>query len=129
MLSIREPITVGNLTIRNRLYRAPALEGAASSKNPAKVYAKHFVPNAESGVGLIIQGNTIVTPEGRTSPGMTCVKDKEDILSLRTMTEKVRKAGAEIVIQLGHGGPFSLESWHAESRGKRMSKPWAPSAT
>ncbi len=124
---LQDPIALGGLNLRNRLYRAPVLEGAGSAKNPAKVYAKHFVPNAEAGVGLIIQGNTIVQPEGRTSPGMSAVHDRESLLVFRPMTEAIHKAGGRIVIQLGHGGTYALESWHQEAMAARTRPPLAPS--
>jgi len=49
------PFSIGSMTVRNRLYRAPVLEGAGSGPDAADVYAKAFVPNAEAGVGMIIQ--------------------------------------------------------------------------
>lgn len=124
---LQDPISIGTMTLRNRLYRAPVLEGAGSAKDPAKVYAKHFVPNAEAGVGLIIQGNTIVQPEGRTSPGMSAVHGRDSILAFRPMTEAVQSAGGRIVIQLGHGGTYALESWHQEAMAARTRPPLAPS--
>jgi 2,4-dienoyl-CoA reductase-like NADH-dependent reductase (Old Yellow Enzyme family) len=125
--TLASPITIGSMSLRNRLYRAPVLEGAGSSPQPAAVYARHFVPNARAGVALIIQGNTIVTPEGRTSPGMGVVRSADDILQLAPMVRKVQDAGARIVLQLGHGGAFALESWNAEARRTRSTDPWAPS--
>ena len=51
------PLRIGGATIRNRLYRAPVLEGAGDGDDAAEVYARQFVPNATAGVGLIIQGS------------------------------------------------------------------------
>lgn len=118
MTSLTTPVDLGPLRLKNRLYRAPVLEGAGSADDPAAVYAKHFVPNAEAGVGLIVQGNTIVTPEGRTSPGMGVVTDEASLLRLAPMVSAVHKAGAKIVIQLGHGGIFAIESWHKDFAAK-----------
>jgi len=114
MTRIDQPLRINGMQLRNRLYRAPVLEGAGRSERPAEVYRKHFVPNAASGVGLIIQGNTIITPEGRTSPGMNSVTDRAFMLQMRPMTEAVQAAGGRVVVQLGHGGLFALESWHKE---------------
>lgn len=124
---LTDPITLGALQLKNRLYRAPVLEGAGSAEDPAAVYARHFVPNAAAGVGLIIQGNTIVLPEGRTSTGMSAIGERERMLALAPLTRAVHEAGAKIVIQLGHGGLFSLESWHARFTAARRSPPYAPS--
>jgi 2,4-dienoyl-CoA reductase-like NADH-dependent reductase (Old Yellow Enzyme family) len=127
-VSLTSPLRIGTLSLRNRLYRAPVLEGAGNAKDPAAEYARHFVPNARAGVGLIVQGNTIVTPEGRTSPGMSAIAERDQMLALRKVTDGVHGAGGRIVIQLGHGGIFALESWHRDFIAKSKSLPWAPSA-
>ena len=127
MTKLTTPIRIGRLALRNRLYRAPVLEGAGGRKNPSSIYARHFVPNAQSGVGLIIQGNTIVTAEGRTSPGMTAVASREDMAQMQPMTDAVHQVGGRIVTQLGHGGAYALESWHKESMAARTSPPLAAS--
>ncbi len=127
MTVLTDTLSIGSLKLRNRLYRAPVLEGAGSAPDPAKVYARHFVPNVEAGLGLVIQGNTIVTPEGRTSPGMSVIDDKPRMLALKPLTDAIHKAGGSIVIQLGHGGVFALESWHTDYRPNRTHGPWAPS--
>jgi len=111
-MNVTEPITIGSATIRNRLYRAPVLEGAGSGEEAAAVYARHFVENARHGVGLIIQGSSCVLPEGRTSPGMTIVDTRERVMALAPMVDAVHAEGASIFLQLGHGGIFAMEAWH-----------------
>ena len=127
LTQLRDPIQIGSLALRNRLYRAPVLEGAGQASDPAAAYAHHFVPNARAGLGLIIQGNTIVLPEGRTSPGMTAVDGRDTMLSMKPMTDAVHEAGGRIVVQLGHGGSFALEAWHRDFAASRARPPLAPS--
>ena len=124
---ITDPITMGTLSLRNRLYRAPVLEGAGSAANPTAVYMQHFVPNVEAGLGLVIQGNTIVLPEGRTSPGMSVIGERARVLALAPLTRGVHEAGGKIVIQLGHGGLFALEGWHRQFAPGRSAPPLAAS--
>lgn len=102
----------GTTALRNRLYRAPVLEGAGDGEDAAAVYAKQFVANAEAGVGLVIQGNSCLYDEGRTSPGMTVVSTRERMLRLAPMVDAVHRAGAAIWIQVGLGGLFAMEAWH-----------------
>ncbi len=110
---VLKPIRIGGTTdLRNRLYRAPVLEGAGDGEDAAAVYAKQFVANAEAGVGLIIQGNSCLYDEGRTSPGMTIVSTRERMLRLTPMVDAVHAAGAAIWIQVGLGGLFAMEAWH-----------------
>ena len=114
------PFRVGGTTaVRNRLYRAPVLEGAGDGDDAPDIYAKHFVANAEAGVGLIIQGNSCLYEEGRTSPGMTLVNTRERALRLAPMVDAVHAAGAAIWLQVGHGGLFAMEAWHEPHRSNR----------
>jgi 2,4-dienoyl-CoA reductase-like NADH-dependent reductase (Old Yellow Enzyme family) len=109
---LHTPLAIGGATVRNRLYRAPVLEGAGDGPEAADVYAEQFVTNARHGVGLIIQGSSCILPEGRTSPGMTCVDTKQKMLRLEPMVAAVHEEGASIFVQLGHGGLFAMEAWH-----------------
>ena len=112
MSVLHTPLSIGTTTVRNRLYRAPVLEGAGDGDQAADAYAKQFVENARHGAGLIIQGSSCILPEGRTSPGMTCVDTRAKMLRLAPMVAAVHAAGASIFIQLGHGGLFAMEAWH-----------------
>src|SRR4051795_4735975 len=107
---LHQPLRIGGATIRNRLYRAPVLEGAGDGDTAAESYSRHFVDNARHGVGLIIQGSSCIWPEGRTSPGMTCVDSREKVLRLAPMVAAVQEAGASIFLQLGHGGIYAMEA-------------------
>jgi 2,4-dienoyl-CoA reductase-like NADH-dependent reductase (Old Yellow Enzyme family) len=125
---LHEPLRIGGTTaVRNRLYRAPVLEGAGDGPDAAEVYAKAFVANAEAGVGLVIQGNSCFAEEGRTSPGMTLVNTRERVLRLAPMVEQVRAAGAAIWLQVGHGGLFAMEAWHQPYASQRLAPLLAPS--
>ena len=68
------------------------LEGAGDGDDAADRYARHFVENARHGVGMIIQGSSCIWPEGRTSPGMTCVDTREKTLRLAPMVDAVGNA-------------------------------------
>jgi 2,4-dienoyl-CoA reductase-like NADH-dependent reductase (Old Yellow Enzyme family) len=115
------------MTIRNRVYRAPVLEGVGDVPDAAEKYAKAFVPNAEHGVGLIIQGSACLYEEGRTSPGMTLVNTRERVLAMADMVHAVHRAGAAIVLQVGHGGLYAMEAWHEPYASRRKGPLLAPS--
>src|SRR3954466_1118965 len=117
--TLHQPLHIGSATIRNRLSRAPVLEGAGDGDDAADAYAKHFVENARHGVGLVIQGSSCIWPEGRTSPGMTCVDTHEKVMRLAPMVQAVHAAGASIMLQLGHGGIYAMEAWHEPYAGDR----------
>jgi 2,4-dienoyl-CoA reductase-like NADH-dependent reductase (Old Yellow Enzyme family) len=126
--TLHEPLDIGGTTtVRNRLYRAPVLEGAGDGDDCADVYARHFVENARHGVGLIIQGSACLYEEGRTSPGMTLVHTRERVMRLAPMVEAVHHEGASIWLQVGHGGLFAMEAWHQPYAGQRKAPLLAPS--
>ena len=118
-MNIGSPVRIGAVTIRNRLYRAPVLEGAGDGPDASERYARHFVENARHGVGLIIQGSSCIAPEGRTSPGMTCVDTREKVLRLADMVDAVHREGASIFLQIGHGGLYAMEAWHEPYASRR----------
>lgn len=118
-MDIGSPVRIGAVTLRNRLYRAPVLEGAGDGPDAGEHYAKHFVENARHGVGLIIQGSSCITPEGRTSPGMTCVDTREKVVRLGAMVGAVHDEGAAIFLQVGHGGLYAMEAWHEPYAARR----------
>src|SRR5207248_5823292 len=111
MAVLDSPPQIGSARVRNRLYRAPVLEGAGSGPDAAKLYARQFVANARAGVGLIVQGNSCIYEEGRTSPGMTLVNTRERVLQLGAMVDAVHTEGAVVFLQIGHGGLYAMEGW------------------
>src|SRR5438270_10995510 len=96
---LHQPLRIGGATIRNRLYSAPVLEGAGDSDDAAEAYSRHFVDNARHGVGLIIQGSSCIWPEGRTSPGMTCVDTRAQLLLLAPTVHGVHESGPRVLLQ------------------------------
>lgn len=113
-MKLHAPIRIGNTLIRNRLYRAPVLEGAGSGDAATKIYVEAFEANAKAGVGLIIQGNSCISEDGRSSPGMTLVNTRERMLALAPVPEAIHKWGGRIFIQIGNAGIYAMEGWHAE---------------
>jgi 2,4-dienoyl-CoA reductase-like NADH-dependent reductase (Old Yellow Enzyme family) len=113
LIGLDEPLAIGSCVVRNRLYRAPVLEGAGDGPDAPEVYSKAFGANARSGVGLIIQGNSCVYPEGRSAAGMTLVDTRAHTLRLAPVTASVHEGGGRIFLQVGHAGIYALEAWHS----------------
>ena len=127
MAVLDTPLQIGSALVRNRLYRAPVLEGAGSGPDAARLYAKQFVANARAGVGLIVQGNSCIYEEGRTSPGMTLVNTRERVLALGEMVDAVHREGGAVFLQIGHGGLYAMEAWHHPYAEERKGPLLAPS--
>ncbi|KYH27028.1 NADPH dehydrogenase [Halalkalicoccus paucihalophilus] len=114
---LTDPLTIGGLSIPNRLYRAPLLECAGNGPGAVDTLISELEPAAESGVGLIFQGATIVRGEGGcAAPGMTRVHDPEFVSRLGELTDAIHDHGSRVFLQLEHGGLRSMETWHAGYR-------------
>lgn len=117
MVSLEDPLDVGSVTVRNRLYRAPLLECAANEPDAPEIVRRHLEPAAATGTGLIFQGACIVTSEGgRTAPGLTRVHDDEFVAGLAPTVDAITGHGARLFCQLGHGALQSMELWHTRYR-------------
>lgn len=117
MPRLTDPLTVGGLSLSNRLYRAPLLECAGNGPDAVETLIRELEPAAESGAGLLFQGATIVRGEGGcAAPDMTRVHDPAFISRLESLTDAVHEHNSHIFIQLEHGGLRSMETWHAGYR-------------
>jgi 2,4-dienoyl-CoA reductase-like NADH-dependent reductase (Old Yellow Enzyme family) len=114
---LEEPFEIGSVTIPNRLYRAPLLECAGNGPDAVDTLISELEPAAESGVGLIFQGATIVRGDGGcAAPGMTRVHDDDFVARLEALTDAIHAHDGRIFVQLEHGGLRSMETWHADYR-------------
>ncbi|WP_423751331.1 NADH:flavin oxidoreductase [Salinirarus marinus] len=116
-MRLEDPVTIGGLTIPNRLYRAPLLECAGNGEDAVDRLVSELEPAAEAGAGLVCQGATVVRGEGGcAAPGMTRVHDPAFVSRLSRLTDRIHDHGSTIAIQLEHGGLRSMETWHAGYR-------------
>jgi 2,4-dienoyl-CoA reductase-like NADH-dependent reductase (Old Yellow Enzyme family) len=117
MIRLEDPIEIGGLEVPNRLYRAPLLECAGTDSGTADRLVRELEPAAASGVGLVMQGATIVRPEsGCPAPEMTRVHDPAFVSELAPVPEAIGDHGGRVFCQLEHGGLRSMEIWHSAYR-------------
>ncbi|SFR45287.1 oxidoreductase [Halogeometricum limi] len=117
MARLDSPFRIGDVTVPNRLYRAPLLECAGNGPDAVDRLVAELEPAAAAGAGLVCQGATIVRGEGGcAAPGMTRVHDRRFVSELSTLTEAIHDHGGRIAVQLEHGGLRSMETWHAGYR-------------
>ena len=113
MPTLRDPVEIGGLELRNRLYRAPLLECAGTNEETADRLIWELEPAAAAGAGLIFQGATIVRSEGGcAAPGMTRFADDGFVAGLGDVPDAIHDHGGRIFCQLAHGGLRSMEVWH-----------------
>ena len=119
MATLTDPVSIGGHTLPNRLYRAPVLECAGNGEGAVDTLVAELEPTAESGVGLVFQGASIVTPEGGcAAPNMTRVHDPDFVARLERLTDAIHAHEGSIFLQLAHGGLRSMATWHADYRAR-----------
>jgi len=117
MPRLEDRVSIGDLRVPNRLYRAPLLECAGNGPDAVDALIDDLEPAAAAGAGLVCQGATVVSESsGCAAPNMTRVADPEFVAGLERLTDRIHGHGARIVLQLEHGGLRSMETWHAGHR-------------
>ena len=117
------PMRVGSTEIRNRIVFA----GHGSrfvdwhSFHLNERQAHYLAERARGGVGLIIQGSSMVHPTGLAAAGVNEVWSDDSIPSYALITHAVHEAGAKIFGQLSHLG----RQGHGFATHREL---WAPSA-
>src|SRR6478735_11422295 len=110
------PITIRELTVRNRLWVAPMCQYSAVGGVPQEWHHTHLAQFASGGAGIVMAEATAVLPEGRISPEDVGIWNDEQRDAWTPIAAAIRSRGAVPAIQLGHAGrkastwsPFSGE--------------------
>ena len=99
-----EPITLGNVEIRNRVVMTGHGTGMAKDYLPTDQHVAYYRERAMGGVGLIGMAFPQIHPTSQDVPGEPRAWLPEIVPGLRKITDAVHEYGARIVMQLGHGG-------------------------
>jgi 2,4-dienoyl-CoA reductase-like NADH-dependent reductase (Old Yellow Enzyme family) len=111
MANLFDPITIGDITLKNRIVMAPLTRARAvgGARVPNALMAKYYEQRASA--GLILSEATAVTPQGvgyADTPGLW---SDEQVEGWKQVTEAVHKAGGVIFAQLWHVGRISDPSF------------------
>ncbi|MEO5559833.1 MAG: oxidoreductase, partial [Dokdonella sp.] len=68
-MQLFEPLTIGDVTLRNRIAVSPMCEYSAVDGVPDDWHLVHLGSRAVGGAGLVFTEATAVSDEGRISPG------------------------------------------------------------
>lgn len=119
-----EPIRIGPVTVRNRLYMTahglgyavpnPAIPGACL---PSDRHLNYYAERAAGGVGLIIQESTTVHPSslgsafGYQTATVAAAYDSNCVPHFARIADAVHAHGAKMFMQLWHGGHHADPRW------------------
>jgi 2,4-dienoyl-CoA reductase-like NADH-dependent reductase (Old Yellow Enzyme family) len=97
------PVTIGPVTLRNRVIRSAAFENMAYGNSPTKDLYAYHVAVARGGVGMTTLAYASVNRSGLSFDGQLWMRE-EIVPGLKKITDDVHAAGAKCSIQLGHCG-------------------------
>ena len=103
-MSLLAPLTLGNVTLRNRIVVSPMCEYSAIDGVPNDWHLVHLGSRAVGGAGLVFTEATGVSAEGRISPGDTGLWNDAQQSAWTRIATFVRSQGAVPGIQLAHAG-------------------------
>jgi len=98
------PITLRDVTVRNRVWVAPMCQYSAVDGVPNDWHLVHLGSFARGGAGLVFTEATAVTADGRISPEDTGLWNAEQQAAWAHIVDFVHRQGATAGIQLAHAG-------------------------
>ncbi len=105
MSKLFSPITLGPVTLDNRIVIAPMCQYSADNGNASDWHMIHLGQMALSGAGLLIIEATAVEPIGRITPACLGLWNDENEAALKPVMTAIRKYSAmPVMIQLAHAG-------------------------
>jgi len=107
MSTLFDPITIGALTLKNRVVMAPLTRSRATGgkRVPNALMAEYYAQRSTA--GLIISEATSVTPQGVGYENTPGIWSDEQVEGWKLVTEAVHAKGGKIVLQLWHVGRIS----------------------
>ena len=104
MSNLFSPLTIKNITLKNRIAISPMCEYSCEDGFATNWHLVHLGSRAVGGAGLIIQEATAISPEGRISPQDAGIYKDEHITKWKEVTSFIKEQGAVAGIQLAHAG-------------------------
>lgn len=106
-----DQLTLGDLTLRNRIAMAPMTRGrAGDSRIPNDLMAEYYYQRASA--GLIITEATVISEQGNGWIGSPGMYSPEMVEGWRKVTQRLRPTGTPLFLQLWHCGRASHSDFH-----------------
>lgn len=121
MASLFDPITIGDISLSNRVVMAPLTRNRSPQAVPNDLNVAYYEQRASA--GLLITEGTAISHQGQGYADVPGLYKPEALAGWRKVTDSVHKAGGKIVVQMWHVGRISHDSLQPQG-----GKPVAPSA-
>lgn len=106
MAKLFEPLTIKNVTFKNRIVMAPMCmyESDGEDGRVTDWHRIHYPSRAVGGSGLIMLEATAVQPQGRISARDLGIWEDSHVEGLTELVRLIKNSGAKTAIQLAHAG-------------------------
>lgn len=105
MKKIFEETSIGNLKMKNRIFRGALWEDLADEKGHLTPELENiYVELAKGGAGAIITGYAFVTEDEQPNPGMMGIYSDDFIDEYKKFTDKIHSYNSKIIMQIVYGG-------------------------
>lgn len=105
MSQIAEPITIRNVTFKNRIIKGAMSEALANhAGQPNDLHFGLYQAWAQGGLGCAITGNVMVDLRAKNEPGVVAIESERDLERLKKWADIGKKHGMVQLIQLSHPG-------------------------
>lgn len=105
MSNLMQPLRVGDLELKNRIWMAPLTRCRAVDRVPNQMMRDYYEQRASA--GLILTEATSVTPMGVGYPNTPGIWSQQQVEGWRPITDAVHSKGGTILLQLWHVGRVS----------------------
>ena len=112
------PFKLRGLRLENRVVVSPMCQYSAVDGMPNEWHLVHLGSRAIGGAGLVYAEMTDVSPEGRISPGCTCLHTPAHAEAWKRIVDFVHeRSRAKMAMQLGHAGRKAATklSWEGDA--------------
>lgn len=109
MASLYDPITLGNLQLKNRVFMAPLTRNRARPDGVPGTFASTYYSQRAS-AGLIVSEATQISPMGKGYINTPGIHSSEQVSGWRQVVQAVHEAGGRIFLQLWHVGRIAHSS-------------------
>ncbi|WP_445116198.1 NADH:flavin oxidoreductase/NADH oxidase family protein [Acinetobacter sp. WZC-1] len=105
MSHIAEPLTIRNVTFKNRIIKGAMSEALANNAGqPGQLHLGLYEAWAKGGLGCAITGNVMVDYRAKNEPGVVVIETERDLGKLQEWAGVGKKHGMLQLVQLSHPG-------------------------
>ena len=127
---VREPLTFGSTTVKNRILVAPHGQSAAVDNAPSDRQLAYYEERAKGGVGMVGVGGSVGTLRKGLLQRRISARDVRAIPMLARLADAVHAHDCRVVVQLGSAGVMDrarvdIDDWHAVQGPSRVPSAFA----